>query len=102
MAVYNDPPQVTGLPTAALAELRTLVRGPVLAPADEEYAAARRVWNGSIDRYPSAITRCLDAGDIAAGVTFAAARDLPLAIRGGGHDVAGHGTCAAGLVLDLS
>jgi FAD/FMN-containing dehydrogenase len=84
-----------------LASLRSRMRGAVLGPGDDGYDAARRVWNASIDRYPGAVAACLDADDVVAGVTFARAHDLLLAVRGGGHDVGGHGTCDAGLVLDL-
>jgi FAD/FMN-containing dehydrogenase len=85
-----------------LAPLRARLRGPLLAPGDEGYDAARRVWNARIDRRPAAVVRCLDADDVAAGVAFARENDLLLAIRGGGHDMGGRGTCDDGLVLDLS
>ena len=84
-----------------LASLRSRVRGPVLGPSDDGYDAARRVWNASIDRHPGAVARCLDAADVAVGVSFARTHELLLAVRGGGHDVGGHGTCDGGLVLDL-
>jgi FAD/FMN-containing dehydrogenase len=79
------------------------VRGDVIAPGDPEYDAARAVWNGSIDRHPLVVARCADVGDVQATVRLADAhRHLPLAVRGGGHNVAGFGTCDAGIVLDLS
>jgi FAD/FMN-containing dehydrogenase len=76
--------------------------GELIVPADGGYEDARRVWSGSIDRRPAAIARCYDSEDVAAAVTGAAALGLPLAVRGGGHSVAGHGTCDDGVVVDLS
>lgn len=85
----------------AVEELRGSVRGAVTGPEDEGYEAARAVWNGMVDARPAAVLRCTGAADVMAGVRFAAARGLPLAIRGGGHNVAGFGTCRDGVVLDL-
>ncbi|WP_205695478.1 FAD-binding oxidoreductase [Conexibacter sp. SYSU D00693] len=78
------------------------VRGDVLGPDHPGYDAARRVWNGMVDRRPLAITRCADAHDVAAAVRFAVEHDLPLAVRGGGHNVAGTAVCDDGVVVDLS
>src|SRR5262245_33269912 len=86
----------------AAADLRSLlrvVRGPLLTPNDESYDRARRVYNGAIDRHPVAILRCADAFDVVAGIRFARERDWPLAIRGGGHSLAGFAMCDDGLVL---
>ena len=65
--------------------------GEVILPGDRDYESARRVWNGMIDRKPRAVLRARTAGDIEPAVTMAARHGLPLAIRGGGHSVAGHG-----------
>jgi FAD/FMN-containing dehydrogenase len=66
------------------------------------YEDARHVWNGSIDRRPIAIARCHDTEDVAAAVSVGVALGLPVAVRGGGHSMAGHSTCDDGLVVDLS
>ncbi len=83
------------------AALEARLRGPLIRPQDPDYEAARRVYNGMIDRRPRLIARCVDVADVVAAVNFARDNELPLAIRGGGHNVAGFGTCDDGLVLDL-
>ncbi len=81
--------------------LRQAIRGRILTAADADYDARRRVWNGMIERYPALIVEAADADDVAPTIEFARASGLPLAVRGGGHNVAGHGTVDDGLVLDL-
>lgn len=77
------------------------VRGDLIRPGDAAYESARRVNNGMIDRRPALIVRCVDAADVAASVTFARENKLLLAVRGGGHNVGGLGTCDDGVVIDL-
>lgn len=89
------------LPATALTELRQHVR-EVVTPADDGYEVARRIWNGMIDRHPAAIVRCTGVADVMATVHFAREHDLPLAVRGGGHGVAGRAVCDDGIVIDLS
>jgi FAD/FMN-containing dehydrogenase len=84
------------------AELAQLVDGDVLTEHHAEYEPARLVWNGMIDKRPAAIVRCAGAEDVAAVVRFAAEHDLPLSVRGGGHNVAGTALVDDGIVVDLS
>ena len=88
---------------ATVQELREAVRGEILTPDDEGYAEACRVWNGAHDgRRPALIVRCTGAADVAAAIGFARSNDLPIAVRGGGHSVAGFSTVDNGMVIDLS
>jgi FAD/FMN-containing dehydrogenase len=82
--------------------LRLVVRGEVIAPDHPEYDSARRVWNGVIDRHPGVIVRCADTADVVATVGIARQQGIEVAIRGGGHQVAGSGVIDDGLVIDLS
>ena len=83
-------------------ELREQVRGDVIAPGDEGYEEARKVYNAMIDRRPAVVVRPVNAGDVIAAVNFARENGIDLAIRGGGHGVPGFGTCDGGVVVDLS
>ena len=82
--------------------LKTSLRGPLFEPGDERYEAARRVYNGMIDRRPAAIARCADVADVMAAVNFGRDHGMKLAVRSGGHNAAGLGICDDGLVIDLS
>jgi FAD/FMN-containing dehydrogenase len=77
-------------------------RGDVITPEHHEYDRARAVWNGTVDRRPKVIARCSGTADVAAAVRFARDRDLEVAVRGGGHNVAGTAVCDDGIVIDLS
>ena len=82
--------------------LAASLRGEVMRPASPAYDAARRVWNGAIDRRPACIARCTGVADVVAAVRFAREHDLEIAVRGGGHNVAGTAVCDGGMVIDLS
>jgi FAD/FMN-containing dehydrogenase len=74
----------------------------VLLPADPGFDEARRIWNAMIDRQPAIIVRCAGVADVRRSVAFARDNGLPLAVRGGGHNIAGSAICDDGLVVDLS
>ncbi|GIW42024.1 MAG: FAD-linked oxidase [Candidatus Binatia bacterium] len=82
--------------------LRSGFRGTVLLPHDEEYDAARRVWNAMFDRRPAVIARCLGTRDVSRAISFAREHGLLLSVRGGGHNSAGTAVCDGGMMLDLS
>jgi len=88
--------------TVDIEPLRAQLRGAIIQPGDGEYDTARRVYNGMIDKRPAHIVRCADVADVIATVGFARTHGLLTAIRGGGHNGAGLGTCDDGLVIDLS
>jgi FAD/FMN-containing dehydrogenase len=93
---------MTSLNNEVLDGLRAGLRGPLWQPGDPEYDDARRVWNAMIDRHPAVIARCAGTADVLACVQFARRHGLPLAVRGGGHNIAGSALCDDGMVLDLS
>ncbi len=77
-------------------------RGQMITAEHADYNTVRAVWNGAVDRRPGLIARCTGPADVAAAVRFARERDLEIAIRGGGHNVAGTAVCDDGIVIDLS
>jgi FAD/FMN-containing dehydrogenase len=83
-------------------ELRSRFRGAMIEPGDADYEAARRVYNGMIDKRPALIVRPVDEADVIAAVNYARTANVLTAIRGGGHNGGGLGTCDGGLVIDLS
>lgn len=89
------------LRVADLDRLDHAVRGQIIRPGQPIYEEARAVWNASIDRHPAAIVCCQTTHDVREGLAFAVDHGLPVAVRGGGHSVAGFGSCNGGVVLDL-
>src|SRR3954447_229370 len=88
---------------ATIQELRETVRGEVVTPADNGYAEASRIWNGDHDGHkPALVVRCAGAADVIAAVGFARSNHLTVAVRGGGHSLAGFSTVDGGIVIDLS
>ena len=92
----------TGIDNDKLEAMRASLRGSLLMPADEGYDVSRTLWNAMIDRRPAAIVRAAGAGDVMQAVNFARENKLLLAVRGGGHNIAGKAACDGGLMLDLS
>ena len=97
----THPAEQDGEEDRALQELRRHLAGQVIEPHDPLYDEARAVWNGMIDVRPRAVIRAGAVGDIDLVLHTARRTGLPLAVRGGGHNIAGHGTVDGGLVLDL-
>ncbi|MCC7009483.1 MAG: FAD-binding oxidoreductase [Acidobacteria bacterium] len=86
----------------AIAAFEKSLRGRLIRPADPDYDGARAVYNAMIDRRPALIARAANVADVIASVNLAREEGLLLAIRGGGHNGPGFGTCDGGLVIDLS
>ncbi|MBW2604991.1 MAG: FAD-binding oxidoreductase [Deltaproteobacteria bacterium] len=82
--------------------LKSNIRGKVLLPADSGYDDARSIWNAMIDRHPAIIVRCAGVADVMKAVNFARGEGLVIAVRGGGHNIAGNAVCDGGLMIDLS
>jgi FAD/FMN-containing dehydrogenase len=88
--------------TRAISTLASSFSGALLTPGDAGYDEARQVWNGAIDRHPALIARCATVADVVAALRHARELGLRVAVRGGGHGVAGLAVCDDGLVIDLS
>lgn len=86
----------------AIASLAGTLRGRLIRPADADYDTARAVYNGMIDKRPALIVRCANVADVVRSVNFAREQNMLLAIRGGGHNGPGFGSCDGGVVIDLS
>jgi hypothetical protein len=90
------------LTEAVVEALEASLHGALLRPGDGDYDAARALWNAMHDRHPALIVRCAGVADVMTAVNFARTHGIPVAVRGGGHNVAGTGSCDGGLMLDLS
>src|SRR5262249_13322510 len=87
---------------AAVQKLKTALRGRLAMPGATEYNEARTLWNGMIDRKPAVIARCASAEDVVQAVRFAREFDVLVAVRGGGHNIAGNAVCDGGFMIDLT
>ena len=93
---------MTTLQAGKIEELKRGFEGEILLPGDGAYESARKIWNAMIDRRPAVIARCATTSDVVRGVSFARDNGLLLAVRGGGHNIAGSAIVDDGIVIDLS
>ncbi len=87
---------------AAIAALRQHFSGTLVTAHHPEYDQARQVWNAMIDRHPAVVARVRNVADVVAAVNWAREQRVPIAVRGGGHNVAGKATCDRGIVIDFA
>jgi FAD/FMN-containing dehydrogenase len=102
LRLADDPRTELSLQASDIAQLRQALRGDLVVPGGSGYDQARRVWNGMVDKRPAAIIYCTGADDVVMAVNFTRSRNLPVAVRGGGHNIAGSSVCDAGVVIDVS
>ncbi len=92
----------TQLSKSAVADFSKQFGGEVLAPSASSYDEVRKIWNATIDRKPGLIARCTNAKDVVLSIALARANGLTIAVRGGGHNIAGKGICDDGLLIDMA
>ncbi|HEY6224283.1 MAG TPA: FAD-binding oxidoreductase [Gemmatimonadales bacterium] len=102
LTVKIRPSGDTTIEDGAIKALTKNLRGRFVRPGSQDYDQARTIWNAMIDRRPAAVIRCQSTDDIVQAVRFAAQHKLVLAVRGGGHNIAGNAVCDGGLMIDLS
>ncbi len=90
-----------GLDIEALSDLKAAVKGEVILPGDKAYESARHLWNARVDKRPAIVVRPIEPMDVASAVAFARQQELPLSVRGGGHNPSGIAIANGGLVIDL-
>jgi FAD/FMN-containing dehydrogenase len=88
--------------SGVIEDFKTRLRGQLLQPNDSGYDEARKIWNAMIDKRPAMVVRCAGVADVMEAVAFARNHDLRLAVKGGGHNIAGNALCEDGLMIDLS
>jgi FAD binding domain len=92
----------SNLEEAAIGDFKASLQGALLRPAEAGYDDARKIWNAMIDKRPAMIACCRGAADVINAVNFARTHEILVAVRGGGHNVAGNAACDGGLMIDLS
>src|ERR671932_339008 len=102
VSIRTSAGRETELATDAVQGLAAKLRGQLLPPGAPGYDEARTIWNAMIDRRPALVVRCAGATDVVEAVRFAAEHRLVLAVRGGGHNIAGNAVCDGGLMIDLT
>jgi FAD/FMN-containing dehydrogenase len=90
------------IPAGGIKALRSSLKGQVCLKGEPAYDEARTIWNAMIDRSPGVVIRCADAADVIGAVRFANTHDLDIAVRGGGHNIAGNAVCEGGVLIDLT
>jgi FAD/FMN-containing dehydrogenase len=93
---------VAGTDAASIRKFASEITGHVITPEMPDYESSRFVFNRAFDRHPALIVRCASASDVARSLDFAQTKNLPLAVRGGGHNRAGFSVCDGGVVIDIS
>jgi hypothetical protein len=88
------------LNASSLDALAAGIRGGIVTPDAADYDAARKIWNGMVERRPAVIARCLNAQDVRTALGFAREHDMRLSLRGAGHHIAGNSVADGGLVID--
>jgi FAD/FMN-containing dehydrogenase len=102
MDILSGKGKTVQIGDAAVDQLGSSLNGALVKKGDDGYDEARTIWNAMIDRYPALIARCTNAEDVAKSVSFAKDNGLLLAVRGGGHNIAGNAVCDGGFMIDLS
>ncbi|MGH6899437.1 MAG: FAD-binding oxidoreductase [Geminicoccaceae bacterium] len=97
-----NPGNEPSLRASDIARFGRVLQGDLILPDHPDYEAARKVWNGMVDKKPAMIVRCASAADVVEALDFARDHGLLVSVRGGGHNVAGSAVCEDGLMIDLS
>jgi FAD/FMN-containing dehydrogenase len=101
-ADHGAKKSVVEVDSAAVARFVATLKGRALTPGGNEYESARQVWNAAFDKHPGLIVVCAGAADVARAIEFVRRHNLLMAVRSGGHSLAGKSTCDGGVVIDLS
>ena len=96
------PDALQKIDTSAIDALKSALTGALLQPSDSDYNDARQIWNGMFDKKPALIASCANTDDVICAVNFAREHNLLTAIKSGGHNSAGSGSCDGGLMIDMS
>ena len=102
LAMATTSGSLAAVPESAVSEYRAALLGAVLSAADLGYDDARKIWNGMTNKRPALIAQCRGTADVMTSIKFAKAHGLLVAVKGGGHSIAGHSVCEGGLMIDLS
>ncbi len=100
--IVNREGGCTSVSVDAIVQLRSSLRGELISPEDDGYEGAREIWNAMIEKRPALIASCAGVADVIASVAFAREHDLLVAVRGGGHNIAGNALCEGGFLINLS